>query len=177
MLKYPGIFTFEIYPTKLLCHCLTFCLAVFHFLHSYLGWRLRLQGFGLLYVQVCCHKTGHRWLLRLVVHMTIPKLFHLVKHRLEVCEVFTVSRSQIRNKFPISVFARVCDISTGFEANAYMNEIRLLTCRKMSTVSYKEVGIVIATTVEASERFKLREALIGYLPYPYALTGFLLKLF
>ena len=47
----------------------------------------------------------------------------------------------------------------------------------MSTVSYKEVCIVIATTVEAPERFKLREALIGYLPYPYTLTGFLLTLF
>ena len=45
--------------------------------------------------------------------------------RLEVCEVSSVSRSQMPNKFLISVFARVCEISVGLDMNAYVNEIRL----------------------------------------------------
>ena len=59
-----------------------------------------------------------------------PKIITLAQlgpnwQMLEVCEIFTVSRSQIPKKFPISVFARVCEFSVGLETNAYVNEIRL----------------------------------------------------
>ena len=47
--------------------------------------------------------------------------------------------------------------------NVYVNEMKLLTCRKMSAVSHEEVVIGIVSTVKVPERFKLRVSLIGYL--------------